>query len=99
MNTRKLVPLLLVIAGLLAYQNSFTAPFVFDDTTSIVENHSLRHLWPLWGPLSPPHGRGTTVEGRPVVNLTFAVNYALGGVNPWGYHALNLVIQIGRAHV
>lgn len=94
MNTRKLVPLLLVIAGLLAYQNSFTAPFVFDDTTSIVENHSLRHLWPLWGPLSPPHGRGRTVEGRPVVNLTFAVNYALGGVNPWGYHALNLVIHI-----
>jgi len=93
-NARKLIPLLLVIAGLLAYQKSFTAPFVFDDTTSIVENHSLRHLWPLWGPLSPPHGRGRTVEGRPVVNITFAVNYALGGVNPWGYHALNLVIHI-----
>ncbi len=94
MNARKLVPLLLVIAGLLAYQNSFTAPFVFDDTTSILENDSIRHLWPLWGPLSPPQGRGLTVEGRPVVNFTLAINYALGGVTPWGYHALNLAIHI-----
>jgi tetratricopeptide (TPR) repeat protein len=83
-----------VIAGLLAYLKIFTVPFIFDDQTSIVENHSIRNLWPPWGPLSPPHGRGTTVEGRPVVNLTFAVNYALGGVNPWGYHAVNLLIHI-----
>jgi len=46
------------------------------------------------GPLSPPHGKGLTVEGRPVVNVTLAINYALGGVAPWGYHALNLAIHI-----
>ena len=93
-NARKLVPLLLVIAGLLAWQNCFTAPFVFDDTSSILENYSIRHLWPLWQPLSPPHGIGLTVEGRPVVNFTFALNYAVSGVTPWGYHALNLAIHI-----
>jgi protein O-mannosyl-transferase len=32
--------------------------------------------------------------GRPVVNLSLALNYALGGSNVWGYHALNLAIHI-----
>jgi protein O-mannosyl-transferase len=91
-NARKLAPLLLVLAGLLAYQNSFTAPFVFDDTSSILNNDSIRHLWPIGDALSPPSVAG--VGGRPVFNLSLAVNYALGGYNVWGYHALNLAIHI-----
>jgi protein O-mannosyl-transferase len=91
-NARKLAPLLLVLAGLLAYQNSFTAPFVFDDTSSVLNNSSIRHLWPIGDALSPPSVAG--VGGRPVFNLSLAVNYALGGYNVWGYHALNLAIHI-----
>ena len=34
------------------------------------------------------------VGGRPVVSLTLAINYALGGMNVWGYHAVNLAIHI-----
>jgi tetratricopeptide (TPR) repeat protein len=29
-----------------------------------------------------------------VLNLTLAINYALGGVTPWGYHVVNLAIHI-----
>ena len=29
-----------------------------------------------------------------MVSLTLAVNYALGGMNVWGYHAVNLAIHI-----
>lgn len=94
MNARKLVPLLLVIAGILAYHNSLFTPFVFDDSVSITLNRTIRHLWPVWEALLPPHRTGLPVEGRPVVNFTLAVNYALGGVTPWGYHALNLAIHI-----
>ena len=36
----------------------------------------------------------TTVSGRPVVCLTLALNYALGGLNVWGYHALNLAVHL-----
>ena len=43
--------------------------------------------------MSPPP-IGLTVSGRPLLNLTLAVNYALGGLNPWGYHAINLAIHI-----
>jgi len=85
---------LVVAAGIWSYGNSLTGPFIFDDLPSIADNSTIHHLWPVWKALSPPHGRGTTVEGRPVLNLTLAVNYAVGGVDPRGYHVANLVIHI-----
>lgn len=39
------------------------------------------------------------VSGRPVVSATFAANYALGGVDVRGYHALNIVIHVLAACV
>ena len=88
------MPLVVVAAGLLAYHNSFTGPFIFDDLPSIPENPTIRHLWPIWQPLSPPQTGGITVEGRPVINLSLAINYALGGYDVRGYHVLNLTIHI-----
>ena len=84
---------LIVLATLAAYANSFQGVFVFDDQPSIVDNPTIRHLWPIWRVLFPP-SHGETVSGRPLLNLTFAVNYALGGLNPWGYHAVNLAIHV-----
>ena len=94
MKGQKLIPLLVIVAGLLAYHNSFTGPFIFDDTFSIKENPTIRHLWPIWQSLSPPHRGGLAVEGRPVINLSVAINYALGGYAVWGYHAFNLMVHI-----
>lgn len=86
---------LMVVAVLAAYSNTFDVPFLFDDTASIVENTSIRHLWPPGAVLSPPAQAG--VGGRPVANLTFAINFALGGLNVRGYHAVNLAIHLGAA--
>jgi len=83
----------LALAVLAAYAGSFSGPFVYDDLTSIPDNLSIRHLWPLWAPLSPPHG-GFTVDGRPILNLSFALNYAWGGPAVRGYHAVNLLIHL-----
>ena len=38
--------------------------------------------------------RGSTPSGRPVLNLTLALNYALGGFDVAGYHVLNLAIHL-----
>ena len=99
MKARKLIPFLLVAVGLLAYQNSFTGSFVFDDAPTIRDNPTIRHLWPLWQALTPPHTGGTTVEGRPVISLSFAINYAINGLRVWGYHAVNLAIHIAAGLV
>jgi protein O-mannosyl-transferase len=93
-KAQKLIPLLVVAAGLLVYYNSFEGPFIFDDVASIPQNPTIRHLWPIWQPLSSLHRRWTTVEGRPIVNLSLAINYALGGLDVRGYHALNLGVHI-----
>ena len=87
---------LIALAGVAAYYNSFAGTFVHDDRGAIVENQTIRQLWPIWRALSPPCN-GETVTGRPLLNLTFAVNYAMGGLNVWGYHATNLLIHIAAA--
>ena len=94
MELRRFMPWLVVAAGLLAYHNSFTGPFIYDDILSITDNPTIRRLWPIWQPLSPPHRGGLTVESRPLINLSLAINYALGGQKVWGYHAVNLSIHI-----
>ncbi len=80
----------LVLVGLLVYSNSLTGPFVFDDVEAIVKNPTLRHWSQSWMP--PAHGE--TVSGRPLLNFTLAINYALGGLNPTGYHVVNLLIHL-----
>jgi tetratricopeptide (TPR) repeat protein len=75
------------------YARSFGGPFFFDDVTSIPDNPNIRRLWPLTVPLSPPPELGA-LGGRPLVSLSFAVNYALGGLDVRGYHALNLAIHV-----
>lgn len=84
---------LLLLAGLAAYHNSFVGPFVFDDLPAIRDNPTIRSLWPLTTPLSPPSDTG--VGGRPLANLTFALNHALGGSDVRGYHAANLLLHLG----
>lgn len=81
------LPALVVVAGVLAYLNSFAGVFLFDDETNIVRNQHIRRLWSIWDVLT--HHRR-----RPVVNLSLAINYALGGLNVWGYHAFNMAVHI-----
>ncbi len=84
---------LLVLATVFAYCNSFIGPFIFDDKPAITENATIRQLWPLTEALSPP-AIGSGVTGRPVVNLSLALNYAISREAPWSYHAVNLLVHV-----
>src|SRR5262245_42174574 len=88
---------LLLIAALiavtaLAYSNAFSSPFVFDDGSAVVDNLTIRSLTPISRTLSGPIQSSTA--GRPLINLSFALNYAAGGLDPNGYHAVNLLLHI-----
>lgn len=78
------MPLVLVLVTAVAYVPSFRGAFLLDDTHAIVENTRLR----TWSNL---HRR------RPVVNVTLAMNYAVGGLDPAGYHAVNLGVHLCAA--
>ena len=92
-----LIAAALVAAVLAVYANTLGVPFVYDDIEAIVENRSIRALWPLSAVLVPDLPGGITVSGRPLLNLSFAVNYAISGGAGWSYHALNVLIHAGAA--
>ena len=85
-KSTQLGPLLIVAAVLLAYCNTFAAPFHFDDLYRIVKNPPVHTLWPPTVAMSK--------SNRPFAEYTFAINYAIHGDAVWGYHALNLFIHI-----
>lgn len=76
--------LLVSCLGALLYSNSLHAAFQFDDYLNIVDNPAIRDLATFWPPSGP----------RWFGRLSFAVNYRLGGTDPFGYHLVNTAIHI-----
>jgi len=89
-------PALLIVVLALVYSNALRGPFVMDDDMSIVNNTAIRQLWPLTKALNPPPA-DVTFFNRPFINLTMCVNYALGGLNPFGYRLFSLFMHIAAA--
>ena len=75
--------LLIVVAAFLVYSNTLAGPFLFDDEGYIVSNGPLRDL-----------GGFLDLSGtRYLAYLSFALNYAVGGLDPFGYHLVNTSIH------
>ena len=83
---------LLTAAGVVAFATSLGTPFFLDDAGAIERNPYITALTPLARVLSAPPQ--TSVSGRPLVSVSLAVNYALGGLRPTGYHVWNLAVHI-----
>jgi len=69
-----------------AYHNGLSGPLIFDDRVHIAENPHIRTLWP----------PAATLAGsdRPLITLSLALNYAAGGLEVAGYHAVNVAIHL-----
>ncbi|MFO0947461.1 MAG: tetratricopeptide repeat protein [Planctomycetota bacterium] len=85
--------LVITLTGVLAYANTLQAPFIFDDIPNISENANVHveeiGIGPLWrASVQSP------LKGRPIAYLTFAINYAISGLEVWSYHATNIGIHI-----
>ncbi|MDB5311018.1 MAG: repeat-containing protein [Gemmataceae bacterium] len=82
-------PAVIAAAVLAAYLNSFSGVFLLDDTGSIVQNPLVHDL--------EAAVRELATDLRPVTTLSLAVNYAVGGLDPAGYHAVNLAVHVVAA--
>ncbi|MBU4286663.1 MAG: hypothetical protein KKI12_00630, partial [Proteobacteria bacterium] len=69
------------------YSNSFDCSFHFDDQPAIVENYAI-HRFDLKEIFS--------TSTRPILDLTFAINYYFGKLNVFGYHLVNLLLHISN---
>lgn len=91
----------LVGATMAAYANSFRAQFQFDDFPSIVENPAIRDLSLFKHLLSPSGPRGEypwlVLRPRWLGDLSFALDYRLWGLDPWGFHLTNFVVHLATS--
>ena len=74
---------LLVVALAAVSANRLGAPFVYDDGPAIADNPTIRRLWSLAEVPRPQAEGGLTVRGRPVLHLSFTLNYAVSGTAVW----------------
>ena len=92
--------LVLAAACVLCYANSLGCGFVFDDTSAIRDNKDILPSSPLsniltndfWG--IPMHKEQSHKSYRPLCVLSFKLNYLLHGLEPLGYHLVNLVLHL-----
>src|SRR5258706_33773 len=78
-----------VLGALAVYARALTNPLVFDDRRNIVENASIRDLanwrWIVMG------------SRRPLVNASYALDYALGGLSPIAFHVTSVLLHAVNA--
>lgn len=86
---------MLVVMAVGTFVGSLGGPFVYDDDEAIVRNPFIRALSPIGSALSAPSH--SAASGRPLISLSLALNHAVGGLDPLGYHAWNVVVHLGVA--
>lgn len=79
--------LILAVAILITYSNTFNASFHFDDNPNIVENPYIKSI--TWENI-----KKLLHHTRPVTNLTLLLNYQINGLNVIGWHIFNTLMHI-----
>src|SRR5712691_7337041 len=90
------LPALLALVIALAYSNSLTIGFHFDDWHALQQNPFVRSLGNLPRFFVDPNTTSVLRENkdlRPILLATFALNHAISGDAPWSYHAVNLLLH------
>ena len=73
----------------LVYLNALDNPFVYDDHRVVLENYSIRDL-------SNVRALFLNDVFRPVVNISYALDYARAGLAPSGYHLTSLLLHMAN---
>jgi Flp pilus assembly protein TadD len=96
-RTLAIVVASVVALGLAAYSNSFGNPFQFDDLHSIVDNpyvRSLKHVPTYFADARTFTRFLPNADYRPLLQVTYAIDYAIAGYAPWIWHATNLAMHL-----
>ena len=86
--------LFLVVLTLIAYHPAWHAGFIWDDDVYVTGNPLLTApdgLWRIWFSLDSPS------QYFPLTYTTFYVEHGLWGLNPAGYHWVNLLLHAANA--
>ena len=89
-----LLAALIVAATAAAYAPALDAGFIWDDDNYVTENPLLRApdgLRRIWFSMDAPS------QYFPLVYTTFRIEYALWGLDPYGYHLVNVLLHAANA--
>jgi hypothetical protein len=98
MRSRWSVLIFVFLLSFLTHIESLGYWFTAGDTLALIETSRITSLKALQTILTKPLMYGTTYTNiglfyRPVANLTYAVDYWLWGLNPFGYHLTNILLH------
>jgi protein O-mannosyl-transferase len=95
-----LLALFALVLTAAVYVQALGGPFIWDDRSLILESAAIREM-PWWRFFTQPLWTGGDVTSaayyRPLVALSFAVDYRLHGENSGGYHLTNLLLHLGAS--
>ncbi|MCC7202846.1 MAG: tetratricopeptide repeat protein [Nitrospirae bacterium] len=103
LQTNGAILCLLAGIGIIVYINSFSNSFQYDDQVTIEHNRDIRTLGNIPRFFVKPKLLTAVIlpqeagHYRPFVITSYAINYAIGGLNPAGYHIVNLALHVGSA--
>src|SRR4030066_747583 len=93
--------LLILLLGFLAYSNTLSVPFQFDDKFIIEKNPIIKNLQFFSDPSQAQDAKGhfgyNVLKRRYIGYLSFALNYKLHGLDVRGYHIVNILIHLSTA--
>ncbi len=98
-----LIPVVIIIfVSFAAYFNALSGDFVFDDQYQIVENPWIRDIGNIPTIFSSSvwsfrPGIIASSYYRPLMQIVYLVSYHLFGLQPWGYHLVNVLFHCGVA--
>ncbi|MDO8141650.1 MAG: hypothetical protein Q6358_09135, partial [Candidatus Brocadiales bacterium] len=90
-----IIPIIVVVAlSVITYLNCLPNQFVYDDTSTIVENRLIKD----WGNFLTLFTHdyfklSGELTYRPIVTLSYFIDYSLWHMNPMGYHLVNVVLH------
>jgi len=95
---KKSCPFILILLAIaIAYANAINAPFLWDDEVMVVQNHFIHSLSNVTAIFT--HGAFGDAYSpskfyRPIQILSFATDYAIWGLNAWGFRLTSLGLFI-----
>lgn len=85
---------LIGIVVIVSYQNILEGPFLFDDYGNIVGNDHIYLSSLTLTNINEVFSPNQNSANRKIANLSFALNYYFGQLNPVGFHFINILIHI-----
>lgn len=87
----------LAVVVLLLYSRTLWFGFTFfdDDNLILKSSSKIGNLQNIWPAFTGRLNKGTTPFYRPLLDMSFIINYAISSLSPWGYHLINLFLHLG----